>query len=236
MAKQDTPTITPEQRNRAAKEKQRRERIKKAGEALEATGAAFEKKGSTFLVTVGEDGERVELTPEQRDRAGSWPEQKGGLRKKALLTWILEGKGSGEVAAEARQKRQSEDRIAKNVTRSADPAASELAGKAKEFAGVRSAFLPKEGRQFLNLFTVQPSKPTGEEIHVKRAGLQGVEGGLEEAVFPSVALRAFAQGKDVEPETKKAIRAQLTGIGKDTQPALWGRKLAAYICVRAQDA
>lgn len=204
-------TITPAQREDAAKaakakkERDRRAQIKQAQEALEAAGMPKDTK----------------LTPEQRARAASWPKEHGGLRKKALATFILEGKTSREQAQAAKEQRVQaarEERQAKNVTRSSDPEATELAQAAKGLApDIRSSFLPKEAREFMTLFTVGGSK----RISVERKG-------VEKQTFERTALEAFAIGGQKDPD----VRAQLSLLGKDTR--LWGRKLGLFILASAR--
>jgi hypothetical protein len=221
---------TPEQR--ATKERERRAKIASAKTALEATEAEFKAKGSTFVVKT-DDGE-VELSTEQRDRAAVALQTHGGLRKTALLTFILTGQtGRQQVEAARAEARENERRESQrqNVTRSADPAATDIAQKAKELAGVKSAFLPKEGRAFLNGFTVSVS---GANVLVKRPNAQGVEGALEEFEAPLAEVVKYAKGGDgLETDRKTALRKQLSGLSKDTD--LWGRKLAALIAVRGAE-
>jgi hypothetical protein len=167
------------------------------------------------------------LTDEQKARAESAAEKMAGLSGKALMTWILAGKnGSEQVAdAQAAAARAAQDEKAnRNVTRSKDPEASQLARDAAALAPeVKSAFLPKEGREFLTLFKIERDGPT---IKVTREGAQGVEGALEVVEFDRQELRAFAV-KGEKGESAKSIRASLSGLGKGTR--LWGRKLGLMI-------
>jgi hypothetical protein len=224
---------------KAAQERARRAAISAAKETVEKAGIFVRMNGSKIVVQPrGEDdspaGEEVTLDAEQRDRAATAKQTHGGLSGKALATFILTGASGREQVQAARQQaavRERQDRSRANVTRSADPAATEVSQKAKEFAGVKSAFLPKEGRQFLDGFTVTVN---GSDVSVRRGDTQGVEGALEEAVLAGDALRAFAKGEDLDADAKKEVRVKLTGLGKGT--VLWGRKLAAFIAVKAADA
>lgn len=204
-------TITAAEREQASKaakakkERARRAQIKLAAEALEAAELPKDTK----------------LNAEQRARAAEWPGKHGGLRKKALATFILEGKNTAEQSkdsAAARQQKAREDRQQKNVTRSSDPEATELAQKAKALApDIRSSFLPKEAREFMTEFKVGGR----QRIKVERKK-------VDTQTFDRTALEAYAIGGQKDPE----VRAQLTTLGKETR--LWGRKLGLFILATAK--
>lgn len=238
-------TLTKEQKDearreaRAATERARRAAIAAAKTALEHAGLFVKLDGTRIVMKDPrtEDGAEVTLDTEQRDRAATVRQTHGGLGGKSLGIYVLTGQSGREQVAVARNQQRAADaegRERTNVTRSQDPAATEVAQKAKAFAGVKSAFLPKEGRQFLDGFTVTLTGNDKSTIKVRRGNAQGIEGALEEAVIEQADLVVFAKGEELEAEAKKALRAQLAGLGKGT--VLWGRKLAAFIAVRAEDA
>lgn len=207
-------TITPEQKTAAAKAaKAKQDAQRRANEKV--VKAQLEK------AKLPAD---TKLTAEQKTRAVESAEKKSGLMGKALETFIMEGKALGAQAAEAEQAQAAkarEERTRQNVTRSGDPEAAELAAAAKKLAPeVKSAFLPKDAREFIDVFTVTAS---GQTITVKRTGAQGVEGALEETQIKRAALREFA----IKGEKDKDVRTALAGIGKGTR--LWGRKLGLMI-------
>lgn len=216
MAKTDAPTITPEQSTAARQaarakkadaEKVRREKIKSAKEAVAKAKLPVD----------------TNLSAEQRDRAAASAQEKPGLSGKALATWILEGQALAEQTEAAKTSaaaEKAEARTRQNITRSADPEAAELAKAAKALApDVKSAFLPKDAREFLDLFKVmvdgqtlavcRTDKNAPEDVAIKRADLRklGVDG---------------VKGEDV-----KDVRAALSAVGKGSR--LWGRKLALMI-------
>jgi hypothetical protein len=245
MSENTAPTtLTTEQAAAARKaakaqqEKARRAAIATAKAHLEAHDLLVRLDGTKLVMKdLREDpAAEVVLDSEQRDRAATAKSTHGGLSGKSLSIYVLTGQSSKEQIAAAKladgAAKKAENQRA-NVTRSQDPAATEIAQKAKAFAGVKSAFLPKEGRSFLDGFTVTVSSGTSA-ISVKRGNAQGVEGALEEASLELDDLVKFAKGEELEADAKKAVRTALTGLGKGT--VLWGRKLAALIAVRAEDA
>jgi hypothetical protein len=246
-----TTSITPEQAAAARRdakaraERERRAKIAAAREAVETAGIFSRMDGSKILVKVplagnAEMTEDRELSTEQRDRAATYKAGHGGLTGNALARYIMTGETARQQVEAARQDRQRverADRQRSNVTRSADPAATDVAQRARAFAGVKSAFLPKEGRGFLDAFTVsltQIEESGVDAVKVRRGNAQGVEGALEEVTISKGALVAFAQGAEMDEADKKDVRVKLSGLGKGT--VLWGRKLAAFIAVRAEEA
>jgi hypothetical protein len=209
--KTQTTTLTPEQKKaaRAEKERERRENIKLAKAALERAGMDPEMK----------------LDADQRERAVYAEEKKKGLRGKALMAFILDGKTVDDQVKDAQVKtaaQKASAKAAKNVTRASDPDATKLAQDAKALApDVKSAFLPKDARCFLDEFKASAK---GQNVTVVRT-----TGEKAERVFVRDHLRAF--GVDgptgIEAELSKAIRADLAALGRDTR--LWGRKLALMI-------
>ena len=191
---------------RAAKEKERRAAIKAAKEALVKAGLP----------------EDTKLDPEQRRRAAGHilNGEKGGLTGKALATYITDGTGTGAQVAKAREEQaaqQKAERQRTNATRSSDPEATELAQKAKALAPeVKSAFLPKDAREFIDKFE---QRKTGQHIVVKRTDVKDAE----EVSIKRADLRKFAQ----EGEKDTDVRAALATLGKDSR--LWGRKLGLFI-------
>lgn len=201
-----TPTLTPEQQAearreaKAQKERDRRAAIKAAQDALEKAGLSRD----------------TELTKEQRDRAAVSGTEKGGLRNAALAAWIMDGKTSTEQVEEAKTARKAaekEDRTRANVTRSADPEAASLAAEAKSLApDVKSAFLPKDAREFLDLFKVERALPTTVTISRTDSGAESITINVKQ-------LEAFAKKGEKDTDVRKALSA----IGKGSR--LWGRKL-----------
>jgi hypothetical protein len=194
-----TEKLTPEQQEaarkaqKAEKERRRREQIKQAKVALERAGLDPETK----------------LTAEQRERAAKAP---AGLANKALETFIMDGKHVGEQVEESRATRAAaarEERARQNVTKSADPEASELARAAKALApDIRSSFLPREARAVLDFV--------------------GERDALEVADLKKGKLEAFGIRGEKDPE----VRARLIEIKKEV-PALWGRKAALFFLALA---
>lgn len=206
-------TLTPQQQEaareaKAAKERQRRADLKTAKAQLEKAGLDPETK----------------LDAGQRKRAVESKVNHAGLSGRSLAKFILEGKTVAEQIEDGRAEQAAvnrEERTRANTTSSKDPEASEIAAAAKKLApDVKSSFLPKEGREFLDLFTVTAE---GQTITVKRSGAQGLEGALEEAAIKRADLRKFA----IDGEKDKDVRAVLSGLGKGTR--LWGRKLGLMI-------
>lgn len=221
-------TLTQEQKD-AARQTAKANKAKQARAEKAAALSALEKakletrhttKNLTIEVKVGE--EFVTLTPEQKKRAATHTAGHAGLMGNALATYILEGKNANAQSADARQAEKAgkkADKERKNLSRSNDPAATELAQKAAALApDVRSAFLPKDAREMLNVFTVKADGP--KTVSVTRKGADTVE-------FAREALEGFAIGGSRD----KDVRKQLAGLAKDTR--LWGRKLALMILVRA---
>lgn len=200
-----TTTITPDQQEAARKE---------ARAATERTRRATAKA----LEKAGIEQKPSELTADQKGRAATALEEKPGLGQTALATWILEGKGTSEVVKEAQAARETAKKAETtrtNITRSADPDAAELAAAAKALApDVRSAFLPKDAREFIDLFT---QVKEGQSITVSRVD------GDTEVTFKRVDLRKFAAAG----EKDKEIRGMLALLGKGTR--LWGRKLGLMV-------
>lgn len=183
---------------KAEKERQRKAEIKAAKGALEKAGIDPETK----------------LDADQRKRALNAP---AGLTGKALGIFILEGKGTREQEAEAKAARETAQakKDGRSARRSKDPEAADLAEAAKALAPeIKSSFLPKEGRQFLDLLKGREAKEL-------------LEGALpEEKDLPMARLRRFA----VEGEKDAEVRAFIKELGKGTQ--LWGRKLGLFIIAR----
>jgi hypothetical protein len=97
-------------------------------------------------------GKVTDLNADQRKRAVEAPKKKAGLRGKALGQYVLDGTNTRQQADAARGRRTAEATTGgggRNVTRSKDPEAVELAQEAKALApDVKSAFLPKDARAF----------------------------------------------------------------------------------------
>lgn len=214
-----TPTaLTPEEKaaarreTKAAAERDRRAQIAAAKKALERAGLSAD----------------TELTKEQRERAATYENGHAGLSGKSLEVYIMTGQTGREQTEAARAEAAEEERSERtrsNITRSADPEASELAAKAKGLAeDVKSAFLPKDAREFLDVFSVTKR---GQKITVKRDKVTIVEGASEEAVFERAALEGFSIGANKD----KDVRGQLAGLGKGTR--LWGRKLGLMILAKS---
>jgi hypothetical protein len=215
-------TQTEEQKKaeKAEKERQRKATIKAAKDAL---------------VKAGLDPEATKLDLDQRKRAAESAEKKAGLAGKALATYILEGKGTAEQVNDAKAERQKADRQEaqrQNLTRSTDPEAAELAQAAAAIVSVgpkpvRSAFLPKEGRQFLDVILPQ----TGDlgALGLLERLEKNEETGAQEAVkVTQAALRGFT----VDADGDKEVRKHLTALRGET--ILWGRKLGAFIMARIE--
>jgi len=204
MAAQKTPALTPEQQReaRAAAEKNRREKMK-------VIDAAMEK---------AERPERYkDLDKDQRERAAVAAKQKAGLRGKALATWILEGKNGSAQVQEAHAQQEAaarQERTRQNVTRSADPEAAQLAVEAKGLApDVKSAFLPKDAREFIDIFEVELTSP--QAVLIRRKD----DPEREPVTLAVRALEKFAKDGEKDADVRKA----LTAVGKGSR--LWGRKL-----------
>lgn len=167
-------------------------------------------------------GPRQSLTDEQSARALDSAKKRAGLSGKALATYILEGRSGREQVAEARARRaRAAARTRSNATRSSDPEAAELAKRAAALApDVKSAFLPRDAREFIDLFE---QVAEGQSITVTRRGVQGVEGAIEEATFRRTMLKRFG----ISGEKDQPTRAALSGLGRNSR--LWGRKLALFI-------
>lgn len=164
------------------------------------------------------------LDAEQKKRAVASAETKKGLTGKALATFILEGKDGKaqvEAAKAAKQAEKKAEKTRQNVTRSADPEATQLAADAKALApDVRSAFLPKDAREFLDRFNVIRE---GQSVTVTRTDADA------EVTFKTAQLRRFAE----QGEKNGEVRAGLSTLAKDTR--LWGRKLALFVAVKAAE-
>lgn len=171
------------------------------------------------------------LTDEQKERAERAAEEKAGLSGNALAAWITEGKDGKTQVEEAQassQAEKAETRTRANITRSADPEAAQLAKDAAALAPeVRSAFLPKDAREFLDLMTIEVIGDA--KVKVARSGAEVPEGALDEIELTVHALREFG----IKGEKDKETRAKLAGIGKGSR--LWGRKLALMILARRLD-
>jgi hypothetical protein len=206
MASTTTHQLTDEDRKkaRASAEKARREQIKAAKDALERASLPAD----------------TQLSADQRKRAAD-PKKKG-LTGKSLADWILEGKTPDESIQAARQEQKAAaraERTRENVTRSADPEASTLAVEAKSLAPeVKSAFLPKDAREFLDKFEVVLKGDT--DIVIRRTdGIKNAEGEQLEVELSVKALEKFAR----KGEKIAEVRTALSTVGKDSR--LWGRKL-----------
>lgn len=221
MAQENTAAIDPAtaaaaragavQPTKAEKERARRETIKRAKEAVAKAGLPADTK----------------LDLDQRKRAADAAEKKAGLSGKALATWILEGKTTGEQVQEARAERSKAERAERqrsNLTRSTDPEAAELAQAAKALApDVKSSFLPKEGRQFLDELLPRGG---GAGAAGLLSRVVATEEGEETVTITQAALRRHS----VENEKDQEVRAHLTALGKGTK--LWGRKLGLFILAK----
>lgn len=215
-----TATITKEQKAEAAKAaKADKERARKA--TIKAAQEAVKKAGLP---------EDTKLDLDQRKRAAEAAEKKAGLSGDALAKWIMEGKSTSQQVQEAKGERETAARAERqrsNLTRSNDPEAAELAQQAAALApDVRSAFLPKEGRAFLDVIL-----PLGGEDGAKGLLSMEVEGedGKKETVKVTQAdLRKHAQEGTKVPE----VRRYLTALAKDKGTTLWGRKLGLFILAR----
>lgn len=219
-------TITQEQKDAARSQKANKAKQQRAEKAAALTALERAKlevrhtaKNLTIEVKVGE--EFVTLTPEQKKRAATFTAGHAGLSGNALATYILEGKNATAQAADAKQAEKAAAKAQKerkNLSRSNDPEAAELAQKAAALAPeVRSAFLPKDAREMLDSFKVSKDGP--KTIRVERGDA------VQE--FQRAALESFAVGGD----RNKDVRKQLAELAKDTR--LWGRKLALMILIRA---
>lgn len=216
----DQSTITPEQKNEARKEakrqadRDRRAAIKKVDEV--ATKADF---GSHGQMLYGD------LNADQRKRALD-ADKHAGLGAKALGDFILTGMGLRDQQAVAKTGAARQKAAAKTESRvrtAKDPEASALVVKAvaiitDEETGekiLKSAFLPKDAREFLDEFEV--TKPDSSIIITsrRRADLR-VE-------FNRAELEAFAISKEKLP----GVRKNLATLGSGTR--LWGGKLAVFI-------
>lgn len=211
MTATQTADLTPEQKKeqRAAKERERRAIVK----VIDA---------AKLEMTVGQ------LTDEQKDRAANLErDKKTGLGGKALATWVLEGAAlptTAETDAVIAAKAKAE-KTRQNVTRSADPEASELAHAAKAMApDVKSSFLPKEARSFLA--DIKGDKPV-EALLVRTvevpAEKEGEAATMKEVKVTFAALERFGIKGEKDPE----VRAHVAALGHGTR--LWGRKLALMI-------
>lgn len=198
-----------------------------ARESARAKRKAQEDERRARVKTVKAQLEKAELDPEtqldeeQRKRAFESATKKAGLGKKALAVFILEGKDGAAQNKEVAEKQAAAKKAAKtrsNITKSGDPEASKLAVDAKALAPeVKSAFLPKDARVFLDTFKVVKK---GQKITVTRKGVDPVE-------FKTAALTAFSRKGDKD----KDVRAALSTLGHGTR--LWGRKLGLMILVAA---
>ena len=208
MANATTTSITPAQRAEAAKEKKRADE-KRRREQIAAAKPALEKAGLSAS---------TKLDPQQRARAATALTDKPGLSGKALEKWIMEGKGGAEQVAEAKAQRsaaQREERTRENITRSGDPEAASLAVEAKSLAPeVKSAFLPKDAREFLDKFVVTLSEDAKELTIARTDGAD-----IEPVTLKVTALEKFAKKGEKDGDVRKALSA----VGKDSR--LWGRKL-----------
>lgn len=218
----DQPALTPEQKTAARKEAKRKAdrdrlaRIKKIDDICQTVD--FGDRGSLLY---------ADLDADQRKRAlelDKYP----GLGASAKGTFILTGMGIRNQVAVARQAAKNTPSASPGSVRSSprtpkDPEAAALVAKAMELITdeetgekiLKSAFLPKDAREFLDEFTVE--KPDGSVIITsrKRENLR-VE-------FSRAALEAFAIAKEKKPE----VRQDLVRLGNGTR--LWGGKLAVFI-------
>lgn len=220
-------TLTPEQqkaaRQQAKSNKAKQQRAEKAAAltALERAKLEVRHTAKNLTIEVKQGDGFVTLTPEQKKRAATFTAGHAGLSGKALATYILEGKNANAQTAEARQAdkdAKKADKQRKNLSRSNDPAAAELAQKAAALApDVRSAFLPKDARECLDILQVAADGP--KTITVTRGDVV-VE-------FNREKLESFSIGGDKD----KGVRGDLARLAKDSR--LWGRKLGLMILVRA---
>lgn len=227
-----TPTITPEQKQAAAKaaadkkakaerEKERREAKKNVAKALEAAGMAAD----------------TELDLDQKKRAADFGAGKGkqGLTGKALQRWIIDGKGTRQQADEGRAHREAKEgearqqRSRQNATRNNDPEAAGLAqaahALAPEATRPRSAFLPVDARAFLD--EVLPKGAGGAKGLLSREVEE--DGEKKTVTITQAALKRFAADGEKDPD----VRAHLTALGSGTR--LWGRKLGLMILQAIKD-
>lgn len=219
----DQTSITPEQKLEARKEakrqadRDRRAAVKRIDDV--AMKADFGSRGQLLY---------GDLDADQRKRALD-ADKHSGLGAKALGDFILTGMGLRDQqavakAGAAREKvAKKTEKTTKTEKTAKDPEASVLVAKAvaiitDEETGERilkSAFLPKDAREFLDEFEV--TKPDSSIIITsrRRADLK-VE-------FKRAELEAFAISKEKLPE----VRKNLTMLSSGTR--LWGGKLAVFI-------
>jgi hypothetical protein len=211
-AKEKATSVTPEQKRQAAAAS-RAEKVQAGKDALEKAGMDPD----------------TELDLDQRKRAAEAAEKKPGLSGKALQEYILNGKTLGQQEGDAKATRESRERKASsetrsraNVTRSKDPEATELAAAAKALAPeVKSAFLPKDARAFID--EVQGKRKAADLLSRE---VEGEDGKKETVSISQAALRKFA----IDGEKDQAVRAHLTALGSGTR--LWGRKLGLMILAK----
>ena len=76
----------------------------------------------------------------------------------------------------------------------------------------KSAFLPKDAREFIDIFKVELPQP--QAITISRT-----DDDREAVTIPVKSLEKFAKDGEADPEVRKALSA----VGKGSR--LWGRKL-----------
>lgn len=176
----------------------------------------------TALVKAGLP-EDQRLTAAQQERAAEASVSHTGLTGKSLAVFILEGdtirdqvRASKRAAKKAAAKKHTESVIG----RSTDPEATAIARAAKAMAPlVRSNFLPKDAREFLDKYSLR--------LRAGSLTIARTDGtGLEET-FDRQSLELFATAG----AKNKHIRRQLADVSRDSR--LWGRKLALIALVVA---
>jgi hypothetical protein len=184
---------------KAAKERARRARIK----ALE----------------LAELDPKTKLDDEQRARAENAP---GGMRKKALAHFILEGKGSKEQQEDGKAERKVADKVERAKRTSKDPEATELAARVQAQArkvGLKSAFLPQDAREFLTIVGKD-----GKASDLLLGVLPPEKEGEPKRDLDVSRLSAWAETKGAQdPEVRRVMKDLSAGR------KVWGRKLALFI-------
>lgn len=232
MAKANITPMTADQKTAARKSKADADKARRAQKAAVVT--ALERAGLEFVttaktLTISVNG--ADLTKEQKERAATYTAGHGGLTGKALAAYILDGKTSKQQVEESRATTKKVTAERKNLSRSNDPAATELAQKAAALAPeVKSAFLPKDARECLDVMDVTRD---GMFVVVKRKGVdlpqdvEGVDHKTNEVRIKREDLEGFAIGGNKD----KDVRKLLAVLAKDSR--LWGRKLGLMLLVRA---
>lgn len=226
-AKNQAAPVSAEDRKKANAEREaaRRQTIEDAKVALEKAGMDA----------------NTELDLDQRKRAAEATAKKPGLAGKALQEFILNGATVKDQVQEAKGKREAKERAAStenrsrsNLTRSNDPEATELAKAAKALApDVKSAFLPKDARAFID--EIQGKRAAADlltrtvEVETEdKDGNKSVE--KVERSISQAGLKRFAVENIKDTDEAKAVRQHLTALGSGTR--LWGRKLGLMILAK----